>query len=753
MAAGPGRSDQLEGPSDPEELLEGLDPEQRQVAVAPLGPMCVLAGAGTGKTRAITHRIAYGVRCGAYPPARTLAVTFTARAAGEMRTRLRELGVSGVQARTFHAAALRQLRYFWPHTIGGGLPPLAPRTGPLVAEAARRLRLSVDRAVLRDLGDELRWSKVGCLTPENYPQAAARAERSVAGFDHTTLARLFETYEQLKTERGVIDFEDVLLITVGILAERDDIAAQVRAQYRHFVVDEYQDVNSVQQRLLDLWLGDRQDICVVGDPAQTIYTFAGASPQYLTGFTRAHPRATVVRLVRNYRSTPQIIAVANAVIQTAAPSHDGQSSHGAPTSTQVRRAQAGRRARGHGREGHVWLQAQRPGGPPPRVTAYPDDDAEADGVAGDIASLIAAGTPAQQIAVLYRINAQSALFEHALAARGISYVLHGGERFFQRAEVRSALVLLRGAARSQDEGSALGKVTRDVLMGTGWTPDRPQGSGAVREQWESLTALAVLADELAAQDPAARLPDLVRELDERAAAQHAPTVDGVTLASLHAAKGLEWDVVFLVGCSDGLVPLALAEGSQAIDEERRLMYVGVTRARQQLRVSWAQARESGRRASRRPSRFLMPAARLFDDPGLLTGGTEAAAARRGTPTSRTRRTRQPVSCRGCGGELTSAGERKVGRCSSCPPTYDEATFEALREWRRTEAAQASVPAFVVFTDATLTAIAEQLPRDALQLAKVPGVGQVKLERYGAAVLDLLAGLAQPASGSGSATPG
>ena len=732
------------GATDPESLLEVLDPEQRQVASRPLGAMCVLAGAGTGKTRAITHRIAYGVHTDAFQPSRTLAVTFTARAAGEMRTRLRELGVQGVQARTFHSAALRQLHYFWPQAIGGGVPAIAPQTASMVAEAAGRLRMQVDRAVLRDLGDELRWTKVGCLTAEAYPAAAARANRTVAGFDPTTVARLIETYEQVKTDRGVIDFEDVLLITVGMLTERADITEQVRAQYRQFVVDEYQDVNTVQQRLLDLWLGDRGDICVVGDPAQTIYTFAGATPAHLLGFTGRHPEAEVVRLIRNYRSTPQIIAVANAVVAGGAdidapiegPSLPrGRRGGARPPGDEARgTASTRRRVRTSSWAGPLRLQSQRPAGPPPRVRTYADDDAEASGVAADIASLIAAGTPPEQIAVLYRVNAQSAPIEHALAERGVSYVLHGGERFFGRPEVRSALVLLRGAARSDDGSTPLPQLARDVLIGGGWSPHRPPGTGAVRDQWESVNALAQLADDLAATASQARLSDLIRELDERAAAQHAPTVAGVTLASLHAAKGLEWDVVFLAGCSEGLLPLSMAQGFRAVEEERRLAYVGITRARRELRLSWSTARSAGGRNTRKPSRFILPAARLLGDPELMSRATTPAPPTR----SRRRAARPPVACRACRGELATAAERKVGRCSSCPPTYDEATFEALREWRRIEAAKASVPAYVVFTDATLCAIAEQRPGDQASLAKIPGVGQAKLGKYGAEVLRLLA---------------
>ena len=687
----------------PDEVLDALDPEQREVASSPLGPMFVLAGAGTGKTRAITHRIAYGVLSGAYPAQRVLAVTFTARAAGEMRTRLRALGVPGVQARTFHAAALRQLHYFWPQAIGGAAPQVLPHKAPVVAEAASRLRLEVDRAMIRDLAAEVEWAKVNLLTPATYAAAARRAERSPAGMDPIAVARVIEAYEEAKTARGAIDFEDVLLVTAGILGDREDIARTVRGQYRHFVVDEYQDVNAVQQRLLDLWLGDRRDVCVVGDPDQTIYSFTGASPAHLVGFPNRFRGAPVVRLVRNYRSTPQIVGLANLVV-------------------------------GGGR-----LQAQAAPGAAPTLTAYPDDPAEAQGVATEIAALVAGGHNPARIAVLFRTNAQSEAFEAALARAGVPYLVRGGERFFARKEVRDAILLMRGAARSDDGAIPLPELVREVVSASGWTPEPPASTGAVRERWESVAALVALAEELVAVVPEARLPDLVRDLDERAAAQHAPTVAGVTLASLHAAKGLEWDVVFLAGCSDGFIPITMAEGPAAIAEERRLLYVGVTRARQQLRVTWAQARTPGASPSRRPSRFLDAAAPVLGEGARSAPKRPRSGSGSGSGGPGSGRRVVIRRCSGCQRELTTAAERKVGRCSTCPPTYDEATFEALRTWRSAVAKATKVPAYVVFTDATLTAIAERRPATTSALAEVSGVGARKLSAYGEAVLAVLDG--------------
>jgi DNA helicase-2/ATP-dependent DNA helicase PcrA len=694
-------------PPDADAVLAALDPEQREVATALSGPVCVLAGAGTGKTRAITSRIAYGVASGTYVPQRVLAVTFTARAAGEMRTRLRALGAGGVQARTFHAAALRQLRYFWPRHVGGELPPLVDHKAGLVAEAASRVRLATDRATVRDLAGEVEWAKVTMTDKDDYPAAAAKVGRAApAGLTPEAVVRLLAAYDLVKRERHVIDFEDVLLYTVGLIAEHRQVADAVRGQYQHLVVDEYQDVSPLQQALLDQWLGGSDEVCVVGDPHQTIYTFAGASPGFLLGFRERHPGAQEVRLVRDYRSTPQVVDLANRL---------------------VAKAPLGRPGAHRGLE----LVAQRPPGPAPDLRELPDEPAEAAWVADRVKALVAAGTAAAEIAVLFRTNGQSETYEQALADAGVPYVLRGGERFFDRPEVRDARLLLRGAARSADdaEGADLPATVRAVLSGGGWAAEPPSGGGAVRDRWESLAALARLADDMAALRPEATLRDFVAELDERADAQHAPAVDGVTLASLHAAKGLEWDAVFLVGVTDGMIPITYAETPEQVEEERRLLYVGVTRAREHLAVTWSLSRTPGGRGSRRPSRFL---------DGLHAGRSAAPPAARGAG-----RRRGPAVCRVCGKALTAPVARKLGRCEDCPSSYDEALFERLRDWRGEQAKAASVPAYVVFTDATLVALAEARPGSERALLAVPGVGRTKLERYGAELLAMCAGGAAP----------
>lgn len=686
---------------DADAVLEGLDPEQRAVAEAVHGPVCVLAGAGTGKTRAITHRIAYATLTGVIAPQRVLAVTFTNRAAGELRGRLRALGAPGVQARTFHAAALRQLTYFWPKVVGGEPPKIIESKIALVADAARACRLSFGRTELRDIAGEIEWAKVTQTRPEDYPAAVARTGRK-APAEVVDVARVYAMYEQLRRERNLMDFEAMLELTAAVLTDNRDVAEQVRDQYRYFVVDEFQDVNPLQKLLLDTWLGDRKELCVVGDPSQTIYSFTGATPAYLLNFTKDHPDATVVKLVRDYRSTPQVVGLANQVL-----------SH----------------AKGIQR---LELIAQRADGPKPTFGEYDDEVAEADDVARKARKLIENGVPAREIAVLFRINAQSETYEQAFAGAGVPYVLRGAERFFERPAVREAVVRLRGATRSSDaetEGMGLISTVRHVLSGSGFTDQAPAGTGAAREKWESLAALAQLAEDMAAEDPQAGLPAFVAELEERAQAQHAPPLEGVTLASLHAAKGLEWDAVFLIGCVDGTLPIIYAETPEQIEEERRLLYVGVTRAREHLALSWALARAPGGRKSRRPSRFL---------DGIAPQTTTPSPARVDRA-GRGPASKGPQPCRVCGRPLMVAIERKLGRCEHCPADLDEALLANLREWRAQVSKLQKVPPYVIFTDATLLAIAENRPSSDAQLTGIAGVGAVKLRRYGAAVLSLCAG--------------
>jgi DNA helicase II / ATP-dependent DNA helicase PcrA len=701
----------VEALDGPDAVLRALDPEQREVALAPRGPVCVLAGAGTGKTRAVAHRIAYLAATGAVDPARVLAVTFTTRAAGELRTRLRHLaaavpdaGLERVQARTFHAAALRQLQYFWPSAVGGPVPQVLESKISLVAEAARRLRLSAGLPELRDAAAEVEWAKVTQVRPDDYAEASVKAGRTPP-VPAAVLARLYAAYEDLRRDRHVVDFESVLELTAAILVDNEVAAAAVRDQYESFVVDEFQDVNPLQKLLLEAWLGDREDVCVVGDPRQTIYSFTGASPAYLTGFPAEFPDATVIRLVRNYRSTPQIVDLANRV------SHGGRAG-GAPIGGGVAggvSADGAKRvgaALGGAALGGAPLVAQQAAGPEPQFTEYPDEAAEATGVARQIAALVQAGQPASRIAVLVRINAQTQVFEQVLADAGVPFLLRGTERFFERPEVRQAVTLLRGAARSVSAEDEPAAQVRPVLAGIGLSPEPPVGRGTARERWESLEALAQLAADYFARVPQATLGDLAAELALRSAIGQAPAMEGVTLGSLHAAKGLEWDVVFLPGLTEGMLPIIYAQADEAIAEERRLFYVGVTRARRRLYLSWSLARAPGGRRTRKPSRFL-DGLRSRSRPRGLAGPPAGADAGAGSAAD------------GAGG----AGD---------------VLFRALRDWRAATARERGVPPYVVFTDATLLLIVGRRPASRAELAGVPGVGAVKLDRYGAAVLALCA---------------
>ena len=668
--------DERMGAMNPEELLNALDPDQRAVATQVAGPLAVLAGAGTGKTRAITYRIAYGAAVGAFDPSNVLAVTFTQRAAFEMRHRLAQLGVPKAQARTFHSAALRQLRHFWPTVVGGPLPDVIPHKASLVAASAARLGITIDRTNVRDIAAEVEWAKVSMVDAAHYASRVARLRRDVpAGLDAGDMARLLDVYEDAKNERGVIDFEDILIYLCGMLQERADVASIVRKQYRSFVVDEFQDVNLLQARLLDLWLGGRHDVCVVGDVAQTIYSFTGASPDYLTGFGRKHPGARIVELTRDYRSTPQIVSLANDVL-----------------------------ARSSQREGTVRLSSQRDGGAQVTYRTYDDDRAEAEGVAASIADLIDAGMAPHSIAVLMRTNGQSQAFEEALGARGIPVAVAGGKPFFARDDVRTAISRLRAAAAAATDDGSVGEIVRDVLSGVGWAPEAPSGQ-AGSERWSNMNAIVGWADDSQAQT----LSAFVAELDERVAYQVEPDKAGVELATIHAAKGLEWDAVFLVGVAEGLLPISYAKTAAAREEERRLLYVAVTRARDLLTLSWARSRGADGRGKRKRSRLL--------------DGIWPEEARVGAPKKKVR-----ASTRA----LNQAFEEEAS-----PQAIE--LFGRLKAWRLEVSRQAGVPPFAVFTDQTLRDIAQAMPKNTTQLRVIRGIGDVKVQRFAAPVLALVRG--------------
>ena len=544
-----------------EEILAALDDEQRAVALASRGPVCVIAGAGTGKTRAITHRIAYAASIGVMDPQKVLALTFTARAAGEMRMRLRALGVPTVAARTIHSAALKQLLYFWPQVFGGRAPDLLTTKTGFITQAITRADLQgtlsiTSRDLMRDIASEIEWAKSSQVVPEDYVNESSKRTQKPR-INPEQIAQVYSAYMSLMKQERAMDFEDVLLLTAAMLEEEREVRERVQDQYRYFTIDEYQDISPLQQRVINAWLGSRQEICVVGDPAQTIYSFAGATPVFLNTFTQRFPDAEVIRLTSGYRSTPEITLMANTVLRSAAMGQE--------------------------------LVAQNDHGAKPTVAAYKDESAEIAGVVKDIGTLLSEGAPAQEVAILARTNNQLNSIEKAIAAAGLPYQVRNNERFFDRTDVREFLKGVRTASVIPTEDvywlDELRTLAQPFLTGT-----------AI----DGIAGLLHLARELDADDSFApkTLRAYLREVEDRVQQNNPPTMPVLTLATLHAAKGLEWERVFLIGVSESILPFDSGntgpENQNAIDEERRLFYVGITRAKKDLRMSYRGE----------PSRFL-----------------------------------------------------------------------------------------------------------------------------------------------------
>jgi DNA helicase II / ATP-dependent DNA helicase PcrA len=642
---------------DPETILAGLNDEQREAATATTGPVVILAGAGTGKTRVISQRVAYAAGIGAVDPRRALVVTFTEKAATETRHRLMALGLPQVTASTFHAAARRQLAYYWPQVHGRELPEVLDTKLRIIGPLARQLPGGYRFTPAKDLADEIEWAKVRRLRPETY---APEREPPVPA---DVFVGLWRRYEAAKARADRIDFEDMLALAVDLYERDADAIGLVRQRYAWFSVDEYQDTNRLQEDLLRLWLGDRRDLCVVGDPDQTIYSFTGASSDYLTTFADRYADARVVRLSLNYRSTPQVLELANRLIP--------------------------------GRE----LRASESDGPRPELAPHADGDGELTAILAAISSLLAGGMEPTEIAILVRTNAQLLPFESALTEAGMAFTVRG-LRFFARPDVR--------AARAALEANATGRLSRIVAARwraeLGFDENGPAGPGAeARDRHAALLTLLAVAHRLEADDPAATVAGFAAELTRRDAAEADAAGDGITLSTLHRAKGLEWDAVFLPQLEDGTLPIRQAfSNSDLLAEERRLLYVGITRARRHLVLSWALQRvgPKGTTARARPSRFL---AELR--PGAVARPRSAAVV---PPAPST---------------LTDADEPLLAR---------------LIDWRRERARADGVPAYVVADNKTLAAIASRRPTDASALLGVPGIGQRKIAIYGEEILGLVA---------------
>ena len=549
-----------------EALLENLDPEQRQAAESLVGPTCILAGAGTGKTRTVTHRIAYGISKGYFAANRVLALTYTNRAAGELRARLRQLGIGAVSVKTFHAAALSQLEFFWPQFAGVPAPSVLESKARLISKVADEVKIRLDAGALRDFAGEIEWRKYSMLSMAQYAEIV-KTRPKVAGLSPAKNLELQQAYEDAKIKAQKVDWEDVLVLTLGMLRAEPRALAHVQQQYRFFTVDEYQDISPLQHALLDTWLGNHSDLCVVGDPNQTIYSFTGATSEYLQNFSSRYPDANVVQLTRNYRSTQQIVSFANRLTSDSSAVDPLRS------------------------EGEVGLA--------PRLLSFATVADECAALAASIRTKLDQGVKPSDIAVLYRVNGQSEAIEHALTQAGIDYQVRGGERFFNRAEVQNAIRAVRAEAVSPTDKPLYQAVT-DIVRSLGWQTQQPSEKGSPREKWESLNSFLAITEELPDD---ATIADFAKELDERQRSQHEPVKAAVTLSTMHAAKGLEWDLVFIVGLTEGYLPITYAQSDLEIREEQRLLYVGLTRARKELTLSWSR-RDANSTRDREPSRFL-----------------------------------------------------------------------------------------------------------------------------------------------------
>jgi DNA helicase-2/ATP-dependent DNA helicase PcrA len=657
----------------PKFLTHDLNPAQREAVETTVGPLCILAGAGTGKTRVISRRVAYAIATGAVHPGHVLVVTFTDKAANEMRERLAALGFPGVQAQTFHAAAFRQLRYFWSRLHDTRLPEVLDSKAPLLGPLQRSLPGGYKFTAVKDLADELEWAKARRLDPSTY-QAAVEAIGRTPPIPGDLFAGVFRRYERAKERAGRIDFEDMLVRMLEGFERREDVAEEFRGQYRWFSVDEYQDTNPLQQALLEAWLGERRDLAVVGDEDQTIYTFTGATSEYLTGFGRRFPEARVVRLEDNYRSTPEVLALANRLLA------------GTP---------------GRGQDRAKRLAATRPSGPEPTVVAFENAEQEVDALVGEVGRLAGLGVDLDEVAVLVRTNAQIPPFEEALAAAGIRYQVRG-ELFFRRTEVLRAIGVLRSRAARAAGGGLVDALEAVWFERFGFRrDDEPDGEEA-RQRHASLVTLLGIAERLGNDTGVA---EFLEEVGRRAAQEAEGVGGGVNLLTYHRAKGLEFDAVLLPAVEEGVLPIRQASTPAEVAEERRLLYVGLTRARVHLWLSWAARRagSSGREQPRRPSRFL-------DDLVPAGGGRVRPRA-------------------------VATGMTRVGRASV---RADGPLAEQLRAWRRKRAEADGVPAYVVFNDRTLAALSERRPRSRGELLAVEGIGPSKLDRYGDELLGLLA---------------
>jgi DNA helicase-2/ATP-dependent DNA helicase PcrA len=660
----------LTATSSPDRLLTDLNESQREAVTITTGPLAIVAGAGSGKTRVISRRAAYAIETRAVSTDQILLVTFTDKAAGEMVERMGALGHRGVMARTFHAAALAQLRHFWPGRHDGEpLPATLESKLRLIVPLAGRLPGGYRFTSAKDLADTIEWAKVRRIRPERWIEEGG--DRAPVPAD--VFARLYRDYEKAKARAGLLDFEDMLVETVQMLEDDAEAAALVRSRKRWFSVDEYQDTNPLSERLLELWLGESRDLAVVGDPDQTIYTFTGATPDFLLGFAGRHPGSRTVTLAENYRSSPQILELANRLVA------------GGPRGA---------------------LTATRPDGPAPVVARFADPEAEVREIVAWVRAVSAAGVDLAETAVLVRTNAQLPAVEDALTRAEIGFTVRG-QRFFDRPEIRDAMQLMRRVKPAGTADDLLAAIERLFVDRLGLDDVDADAGREGRERAASLELLLGLIEDLmVANDPEVGAPTIdgvLSALERRRAAEAESSAGGVNLLTYHRAKGLEWDAVYLPALDEGVLPIRQAKAAEEIDEERRLLYVGITRARRFLTLS---------SSSRKPSRFI-------DEIGPKRAAAQRSGAR--------------------GGDVARGRVRVLPSAPMATATAsaDDPLLEALRRWRRERSSADGVPAYVVAHDTTLAEIAEVRPRSLPALRRVRGMGPAKLERYGQEILAVI----------------
>lgn len=668
-----------------------LDDEQAQAVELPPGPLLVLAGAGAGKTTMLVSRIAHQCATGAWEPSAVLAVTHSTKAAGHMHARLQQLGVRGVVSRTFHAHALSLVREFWAVTGRSGAGPvIAENTFGIVRDAIRKSARGVDAdsALVSDVLNEIGWAKSQLLTADTYPR-----KRTVSSLPAGAMAKILRSYQDTLEKSGQLDFADLLLEACRVL-EHEPVRQTVTARTRHLLVDEYQDTDPAQQKFLDCLLAGRDDVTAVGDPRQAIFSFKGADPSLIAGFADRYPGCRVVDLVRNYRSTPQVVDVANAMNPLA----------GLPP-----------------------LQAQSANGDRPMIRLFADEESEAAGVARLCANAISNGTPASEIAILLRFNSQSVPFEQALSNLGVPYTVLGNDRYFDRPEI---VAVLRHAWQlsTADPDLSAQDVIDQALSSAGFNPaSPPAGAGAARDRWEAYATLSQMAGDGPDGDSDAKA--FLRELAHRRQEAHSATTSAVSISTIHRAKGLEWAHVIVPRMVEGSLPSSYAQTPDEVAEEHRLAYVAVTRARRTLTLSWARRRSAGKRS------WPATKSRYLD----LLAGTVREERPLGDADARPRQARVAATRARCSSCETSLDELHAP-LASCPQhlgSRERGLLADLVEWRARTAKGQSLPVFAVVPDKALAALVLDPPAAVHRLAMAGGMGSVRAKKYGPALMEII----------------